>query len=758
MPAEHVSSTDAALDLGDIVVTAQKRRQSIDDVGLSITALTGDALAQRGITSVADLERVVPGLTFTQSPFNQPIYTLRGIGYSESSLAAAPAVSVYVDEIPLAFSSMTEGVLLDVQRVEVLKGPQGTLYGQNSTGGAINFVAAKPTDSFNAGADLGFARFNSADIGGFVSGPINDTLRARFAVRTIQGGDWQQSHVRDDTLGKTDQVIGRLLLDWTPTDRLRVTINLNGWHDSSDTLGGQVIAITPSVPSNFPGGVTLSRLTPRVADWTHGWPGRDDTFYESSIRADYGLSDRMKLTSISSYQHLDEDKRSDLDANFLIATNYRQFGKIDSFTQELRLSGESRLLNWMAGANYARADIPDSLVGEIRDLSLTKPIPSLPAFPEVATRTRTRINSYAGFGNLEYGLTDHLTLIGGLRYTQTNRRFAGCTYASTPQFAAVFNAIQADLVQAGVKTTPIIPIGVGDCSNLDASFSPVLNRNRLKQNNLSFRAGANYKTDAGTLLYASVSRGYKGGGSPVIPSSVSAQLHPVTQERLLAYEAGFKAPLFGRRAQLNAAAFYYDYKDKQLRGRVLDSIFFVLERLVNIPKSRVLGGEVELQARPIEGLDLGLSGTYSDTRVLRYQDYNDGGVPLDYRGSPFPYTPKIQLVADAQYAFGLGANRKFFLGAGARRNSRSRTIFVSPASPQPSDSIYRIKAYTLLDLRAGLQDSEGDWRVSIWGRNITNQYYWTNVFNANDVKFRLPARPAEYGISFSIGVGQKLRF
>ena len=712
---------DTSLDPGDIVVTAQKRSQAIDDVGFSIIALTGEALAQRGITNVADLERVVPGLTFTQSPFNQPVYTLRGIGYSESSLAAAPAVSVYVDEIPLAFSSMTEGVLLDVQRVEVLKGPQGTLYGQNSTGGAINFVAAKPTDSFNAGADLGFARFNSADIGGFVSGPINDTLRARFAVRTIQGGDWQQSHVRDDTLGKTDQIIGRLLLDWTPTDRLRVAVNLNGWHDGSDTLGGQVVAITPSVPSNFPGGVTLSPLTPRAADWTHGWPGRDDTFYETSIRADYGLSDRMKLTSISSYQHLDEDKRSDLDANFLIATNYRQVGKIDSFTQELRLSGESRLLNWMAGANYARADIPDSLVGEIRDLSLTRPIPSLPAFPEVATRTWTRINSYAGFANLEYGVTAHFTLVGGLRYTQTNRRFAGCTYASTQQFADVFNAIQATLVQAGTKTTPIIPIGIGDCSNLDANFDPVLNRNSLNQHNLSFRAGANYKSGGGALLYASVSRGYKSGGSPVIPSSISAQLDPVTQERLVAYEAGFKAPLLGRRVQLNAAAFYYDYKDKQLRGRVLAPIFFVLEQLVNIPKSRVLGGEVELQARPIEGLDLGLSGTFSDTKVLRYRDYNDDGVSLDYRGSPFPYTPKVQLIADAQYAFDVGKNRRLFLGADARHNSGSRAIFTAPKSPQPSDPIYRIKSYTLLNIRAGIEHADGAWRASIWGRNVTRR-------------------------------------
>jgi iron complex outermembrane receptor protein len=511
------------------------------------------------------------------------------------------------------------------------------------------------------------------------------------------------------------------------------------------------------VPSTFPGGDTLSPLTPRAADWTHGWPRRDDGFIEASIRADYDISKAIRLTSISSYQHLDEDKQSDIDANFLEATNYRQFGKIDAFTQELRLSGESGRLNWLAGVNYAHADIPDALIGEIRDLSLTKPIPSLSAFPEVATRTRTRINSYAGFANLEYGVTDHLTLIGGLRYTQTNRRFAGCTYASTQQFADLFNAIQAMLVQAGAKTTPIIPIGTGDCSNLDANFDPVLNRNSLNEHNLSFRAGANYKSGGGVLLYASVSRGYKSGGSPVIPSSVSAQLDPVTQERLLAYEAGFKAPLIDGRVQLNAAAFYYDYKDKQLRGRVLDPIFFVLERLVNIPKSRVLGGEVGLQARPIEGLDIGLSGTYSDTKVLRYRDFNDDGVPLDYRGSPFPYTPKIQFVADAQYAFGLGGNRKFFLGAGARHNSGSRTIFVSPASPQPSDSIYRIKGYTLADIRAGFQDADGDWRVSIWGRNITNQYYWTNVFNANDVKFRLPGRPAEYGISFSVRVGQKLR-
>ena len=182
--------------LEELVVTAQKREQSINDVGLSITAISGEALAARGVTSVADLQKVTPGFTYTQTQFDMPVYSLRGVGYYESSLAANPAVTVYVDEVPLPYPAMTRGALLDVQRIEVLKGPQGTLFGQNSTGGGINYVAAKPTAAPKGGITAEYGRFDTFRAEGYVSGPLAEAVRARLALSTTQSGGWQKSQTR----------------------------------------------------------------------------------------------------------------------------------------------------------------------------------------------------------------------------------------------------------------------------------------------------------------------------------------------------------------------------------------------------------------------------------------------------------------------------------------------------------------------------------------------------------------------------------
>src|SRR5882672_3581479 len=184
----------AVTGLSEIVVTAEKRSEKLSDVPLSITAITGNQLADRGIVSTADLEKLVPGFTYRSSQYGTPIFSIRGIGFYDEQVALEPTVTVYVDQVPLPYARMTEGAALDLERVEVLKGPQGTLFGQNSTGGAVNYIAAKPTSSFEAGVDATYGRFNEFDAGGFVSGPIAEGLGARFAFKSEQRGDWQQSN------------------------------------------------------------------------------------------------------------------------------------------------------------------------------------------------------------------------------------------------------------------------------------------------------------------------------------------------------------------------------------------------------------------------------------------------------------------------------------------------------------------------------------------------------------------------------------
>ena len=258
-----------APEITEVVVTAQKRVQNLNDVGMSVAAVSGQELVARGVTDTADLGKIVAGFRFTPSNNQTPVYTVRGIGLYDSGLSASPTVSVYVDEVPLAFPVMTRAATLDLERVEVLKGPQGTLFGQNSTGGAVNYIAAKPTDKCEAGADLGYARFDKVETSGFVSGPLTDTLRARVALRVVEGGAWQYSLTRpDEQLGAAREIQGRLLLDWQPVDSLKVSTTLTASQDHSDTLGEQLISATPAVPALAAPGLVGSP----IARWSKSSP------------------------------------------------------------------------------------------------------------------------------------------------------------------------------------------------------------------------------------------------------------------------------------------------------------------------------------------------------------------------------------------------------------------------------------------------------------------------------------------------------
>ena len=270
-----------------------------------------------------------------------------------------------MDEVPLPISPMTRGAALDVERVEVLKGPQGTLFGQNTTGGAINFVAAKPTDSFKAGADLSYGHFSERDFQGFLSGPVAQDLNARLSFRVLRGDDWQRSISRQDELGARREIHDRLLLDWQLTDRPKVAVNLNGWIDKSDTQAQQRIGTTISVPGspNEPAILALPSVPQKLrdADWTNTDQPlrRDDYFVQGSVRADYELTDNISLTSITALGSYKTDSFQDFDGSALAIADVNTYGHMNSVSQELRLSGTTPRLKWIVGANYSRDKASD---------------------------------------------------------------------------------------------------------------------------------------------------------------------------------------------------------------------------------------------------------------------------------------------------------------------------------------------------------------------------------------------------------------
>jgi len=747
--ASTTAMAQAASDdtTGEIVVTAQKREQSVNKVGMSINALKGDDLVNRGVSDAQQLVKVVPGLTYQPSTQATPVYTLRGVGFFDSSLASSPAVSVYVDEAPLPYPIMTAGAALDLERVEVLKGPQGTLFGQNSTGGAINYIAAKPASTFATGADLSLNQFGQSDVSGFISGPLSDTLKARVAIRAVEGGAWQKSKSRpDDKLGDANKLQGRVLLDWQATERLKLDLNLNGFIDRSDTTAFQNYKITNNTPRDLTS--SLIGNQPRVAEWTPGWPMRSNNrFGQAVLRADYELADALTLTSLTSYAYENVDLHLDADATVYQGLDDRLTGYVDSLSQELRLTGTSDRLQWLVGASYQSDHVQDN---EYVSLGQSNTINF--GFAESVTSVHQKIKTHAAFGNVEYKVTDALTIQAGARYTRAKRDSVSCLYAPDAGNGEgiFFTTLQQIFVSAGLKTTPVVPIGPGECVTLDpVTLSPVGPfRNGLDEDNLSWRGGISYDTGNGGLIYANYSRGWKAGTIATIGATTTSQYAPVVQERLDAVELGFKQPLFDRRLQLNGALFHYAYANKQVRGILPDPIFGPIEKTVNVPHSVIKGGEVELSARPVEGLSLSVGATYLDAKIDRtFVTDNSGSIRADYNGSPLPYTPKFQLVGDAQYERPVGRSLVGFLGGGVTHHSSDNSTFRT--STARADDYY-LKAYTTVDLRVGVRAKDNSWKVALFGRNVGNTYYWNNTHQGADTIYRTPGEPATFGIVVSV--------
>src|ERR1700730_13236485 len=281
---------DDSQGLAEIIVTANKREESIDKGGLTIQAISTGDLQQRNVQSLQDLAAAVPGLSYSQTESSTPVYTLRGVGFYDTSLGSYPDVSVYVDQVPLPFPVLTTLTIFDLERVEVLKGPQGILFGNNATGGAINYVAAKPTKEFSAGTDVSFSRFATVQADGFVSGPLTNTLLARVAFNYVKGSGYQISASRPgDTNGAPNTLAGRILLDWTPNDFTRFELNVNGWYNRTQPTAAQYIIFQPSFAPGPVGGPLIPNAVSndRIADWSPDTPpSANNRLQQVSLRGD----------------------------------------------------------------------------------------------------------------------------------------------------------------------------------------------------------------------------------------------------------------------------------------------------------------------------------------------------------------------------------------------------------------------------------------------------------------------------------------
>jgi len=744
--AQQAATSDDSSAINEIIVTANKREQSINDVGLAITALSGGELASKGVTSSQDLAKVVPALTVASSADGTPVYTLRGVGFNSSNLGAQPTVSVYLDQAALPYGPMTQGPIFDLQRLEVLKGPQGTLFGQNSTGGAINYIANKPTNDFQAGLSWGYGRFSTFQGDAFISGPLSDTLRGRVAITTTQSGDWQKNYVRRDSIGSQNRLGGRAILDWEPSDSLLVELSLNGWMDKSDNQIPQFFAASPRVASQASPLLFTQPVPPRnarAADWDVGRTfKRDNRMGQAILRIDYRMSDDVTLTSLSNYAYVRIDSTFDNDGTALPLSYVNTSGHVEAFNQELRLAGTFGDATVTVGANYADDNSYELAFQDFGGiLSSTTNVGATPENPAGVgdilfneNRGKQTNRSYAVFGNIEYEILPQLTLIGGVRYTDLKHTNQACS-ADTGggDFSGVINALFG-----GPITVP------GGCVTLDnATFTAPFPVQRFKENNVGWRAGVNFKPSEDILLYGLVSRGYKAGNYPVINATARSQFEPVRQEKLTAYEVGVKAGFADGRVQFNLSGYYYDYRDKQLLTNTTDPVFGLLPVLANVPKSTVKGFDFDATVRPVDGLSLRGAVAYADSEIKNFAGFDAFNTPTDLSGKSFNFSPKWTGTADVEYRAPVAAGIEAFIGGDMLYNG----VAYADLAQTPS---LRIAPYTLFGARAGVADADGTWSVTVWSKNLTNKYYWYNTQVGYDTIWRLTGMPATYGITGAV--------
>jgi iron complex outermembrane receptor protein len=744
------SATNVSPVLSEIVVTAEKRSESASDVPMSITALTGTELAQQGVVSTEDLARVVPGFSTVTSYYGSPVYYLRGVGYYDTSVAARPAVTIYADEAPIPYSVMAMGTMLDLERVEVLKGPQGTLFGSNSTGGAINFVAAKPTDTFETGADLSYGRFNDTIFSGFASGPLVGSLDGRIAISHEGAGDWQRNYVTGASIGAKDITSGRAALEWKPADRFRALLTLSGTYDGSDVQVGQLSGKNSAIPGQQPAFVAFP-LAPAEAQATafgNSYPNgaqlkKNNKEEQATLRLDLQATEDITVTSLASFATNTQSYAQNAGATTLQVNALDRTGDVRSFSEELRASGifdESRG-HWIFGGNIEHDKTFEDTIFGIADQSAGNVFDflGLPPINEVPTILSTKYTASAVFGNLDFDALDTLTTHLGARYTDTRTSYSACT-----QNAGNHSYFEGIVTLLNLTGSSIPPIGAGECAVFapapGGGYEPTIAAGSQDETSVSWRAGMDWKPITGTMLYANASRGFKAAATSNIAAVFISQYQAVPQEELTSYEAGVKTSAIPL-THLDLAVFYYDYKDKQLQGTEDVPIFGPLQQLVSIPKSNIKGVDFDVTTKPIPAVTLGVQGTYLKSDVEgSFVGTTALGGTANFGGDPFPNTPKWQMAASAEYSWGIGGNLSLYTSTWVTYRSGTYGDFVS-------EPLLRIPSYPLVDAYAGIRSDDRKWSAQLWGHNLTDRYYWTTqVANVEGI-VRYAGLPATYGFS-----------
>ena len=742
--------------LEEIIVTAQKREQGINDVGITVNAFTAGQLENYGVRSAEDLETITPGLTITNAqPQGVPVYTIRGVGFADYTTSASSTVGLYFDEVNLPYSVMTRGVLFDVERVEVLKGPQGDLYGRNTTAGQINFVSRKPTDEFAAGIKLGYSRFDVIDAEAYASGPLTDKARARVAVKTTQsaGDGWQKSLSRPgDRLGEYDDIAVRGLLDLDINENASLFLNLHWYEDNSDNMAatpfdGTIIG-QPTALFLDPGRpVIFSEGKNRLADWSPDLtPKRDNTLKGVSAKLDWDVG-AVNVTTISSYDKFEREETFDTSGVAFEDADIFNTTDLEVVSQELRISSSNDSnLYWLVGAYYSWDEMNESYYFNM-DESFFSFFGNPPGL-EIDTRYDQTTEAIAGFAHVEYEFIQDVRLTLGARYTDEEREWSGCTYdGGDGSLGLLWNLAltPGTIVGRGFPDPgPLLPSGCGIYD--ERPGSPTFGQLAVFSDTIStdkwmWKVTLDYSPTEDVLLYGTVAKGFKSGGFNGAAAQTHSQLLPYAAETLTAYEAGLKSVLFGGSLQLNLAGFYYDYKDKQEPSVAVTPVGNI-SGLTNVPESESVGIEMESHWLVTTGLTLDLGIAWLNTEIKEYEAIDQFAssfptvVTFDASGSDLANSPNWQANGTLSYEWPVtGTMYMMVAGDFSYKDDND-------GAEQPP-----ISDYFLVNARVRLSAADDRWGLTIWGRNIFNEEYWHSSSTSNCCYVRMNGMPATYGVS-----------
>lgn len=764
LPLPVVYAQEAGLALEEVMVTARKREESLQDAPISVTALQAGDIEARSMSTLADLSNFAPNLEINNGrgdagSTNASIF-IRGVGQNDFIFPTDPGVGLYIDGVYVARSIGGMMDLADIQRIEVLRGPQGTLYGKNTIGGAVNVITTRPGDELEGRLGITVGDDSRLDVTGRINFPIvENTLYGKLAFVSKQQ-DGYVTRVDGVDLGNKDLQAFRGALRWTPSDNLELNLAAD-WSDidQNGSAGSFVSSFATSAQALFNGVAAPFESAKRglpadsVIDdrWNLGdkyrSAGTGDSYDRNEaggvqLTVDWDINDNVTLKSISAYRKMDAEIAVDLDHTpfSLVETNQQQ--EQDQFSQELQLSGTAfdGKMNWLVGAYYFKEDAQDRnqtlLVSGIYDALNLLPGDFVPLFPpsapatcpggnpalglfcaggagnpvnalldfDVRPYTEVEANTRALFTHLSYNITDNLSATLGARYTWEEKDFfIDSLYPNSGRIAMPPTADSQEWTE----------------------FTP--------------KIGMEYHISDNAMLYASYSEGFKSGGwNPRVLSPEEYARYD--QESLSTWEVGVKSTLLDQRLRLNIAMFNSEYEDLQLVSNVVSpTTGGLLLIMQNAGEVSIRGLEVELVARAATGLDIQLGLGYLDAE---YDSLAPGiGWSID---NELPDAPKLSVNAAIQYAIDLtsGASITMRLDASWKDQTYKDPFNIETIAQD---------SYLLSNARVSWNSADEHWQAAVFALNLGDEDYITSstsvaAFGINTANY---SRPRQWGVSLN---------